>query len=61
MVIIKYFEWLKVQPDFREVVYEQCNDDFKKVRQLTKQEAIEKIEENHLVKVHRNKYGAIWR
>ena len=61
MIIIKYYEWLKIQPDLRGVVYEQCNDDFKKVRQLTKQEAIEKIEENHLVKVHRNKYGAIWR
>lgn len=61
MIIIKYYEWLKIQPDLREVVYEQCKDDFKKVRQLTKQEAIEMIEENHLVKVHRNKYGAIWR
>lgn len=61
MVIIKYFEWLKIQPDLREVVYELCNNDFKKIRQLTKEDAIEMIEENHLVRVHRDKYGAIWR
>ncbi len=71
MIIIKYYEWLKIQellikknglnPDIREAVYELCNDDFKKIRQLNKQEAIELIEENHLTRVHRNKYGAIWR
>ena len=61
MIIIKYFEWLKIQPDLREVVYEQCNNEFKKVRQLTKEEAIELIEENHLMRVHRDKYGVIWR
>ena len=71
MVIIKYYEWLKIQellmekaglkPDIREAVYELCNDDFKKIRQIDKQEAIELIEENHLMMVHRNKYGAIWR
>ena len=71
MIIIKYYEWLKIQellikknglnPDIREAVYELCNDDFKKIRQLNKQKAIELIEENHLTRVHRNKYGAIWR
>ena len=61
MVIIKYYEWLKIQPDLREVVYELCDDDFKKVRQLDKEEAIELINENHLTRVHRDKYGAIWR
>ena len=61
MVIIKYFEWLKIQPDLREVVYELCNDDFKKIRQISKKEAIELIKENHLTRVHRNEHGAIWR
>ena len=61
MIIIKYFEWLKIQPDLRDVVYELVTEDFKKIRQLTKEEAIEMIEENHLVRVHRDKYGAIWR
>lgn len=69
MVIIKYFEWLKIQellmkknglkPDIREVVYELCSNDFKKIRQISKEEAVEIIEENHLVRVHRDKYGAI--
>ena len=71
MVIIKYFEWLKIQellmkknglkPDIREVVYELCSNDFKKIRQISKEEAVEIIEENHLERVHRDKYGAIWR
>lgn len=71
MVIIKYYEWLKIQellmkknglkPDIREVVYELCSNDFKKIRQISKEEAVEIIEENHLVRVHRDKYGAIWR
>lgn len=71
MIIIKYYEWLKIQellmkstgikPDIREAVYELCNDDFKKIRQLKKEEAIELIEENHLMRVHRNQHGAIWR
>lgn len=61
MIIIKYYEWLKIQPDLREAVYEQCNDDFKAKKQLTKEEAIELIEENHLTRVHRDKYGEIWR
>ena len=71
MVILKYYEWLKIQellmkknglkPDIREVVYELCSNDFKKIRQISKEEAVEIIEENHLVRVHRDKYGAIWR
>lgn len=50
-----------IKPDIREAVYELCNDDFKKIRQLKKEEAIELIEENHLMRVHRNEHGAIWR
>lgn len=50
-----------IKPDIREAVYELCNDKFKKIKQLTKQEAVELIEENHLMRVHRDKYGAIWR
>ena len=61
MVIIKYYEWLKIQPDLREAVYELCNNDFKNGKQITKEEAMKLIEENHLVRVHRDKYGVIWR
>lgn len=50
-----------LKPDIREVVYELCSNDFKKIRQISKEEAVEIIEENHLVRVHREKYGAIWR
>lgn len=61
MVIIKYFEWLKLFPDYREVIYELCTDKFKKIRQISKEEAIEMIEQNHLRKVHWNHSGAIWK
>ena len=61
MVIIKYFEWLRIFPDYREVIYELCRDDFKKIRQITKEEAIRLIDENHLQKVHWNSSGAIWK
>ena len=61
MIIIKYYEWLKIQPDLIETVYEQCDDNFKKVKQITKEEAISFIEDNNLQRVHRNKYGAIWK
>ena len=71
MIIIKYYEWLKIQelfkektglnPDIREAVYELCDDKFKKIRVIKKDEAVDLIEKNHLVRVHRNKYGCIWR
>ena len=61
MVIIKYFEWLRIFPDYREVVYELCRDDFKKIRQISKEEAIRLIDENHLKKVHWSTSGAIWK
>lgn len=61
MIIIKYNEWLKIQPDLRNVVYELCRKDFRKIRQISKEEAIQMIKENHLQMVHRNKHGAIWR
>ena len=61
MIIIKYNEWLKIKPDLRNVVYELCRKDFRKIRQISKEEAIQMIKENHLQMVHRNKHGAIWR
>ena len=61
MIILKYNEWLKWQPGYRDIIYELCHDDFKKIRQIDKEEAIRLIEENHLQRVHRNRYGAIWR
>lgn len=61
MIIIRYNEWLIVHPDIRGTVYELCRDDFTKVRQISKEEAREKIKENGLKMVHFNKHGAIWR
>ena len=61
MIIIKYHEWLTIQPEFRQTIYELCSDDFKAKRQITKEEAIKMIQENNLQRVHRNRFGAIWR
>lgn len=61
MIIIKYFEWLRFEPDYRSSVYELCDDEFKKIRNLKKEEAVELIKANHLEKVHGNKYGTIWK
>lgn len=61
MIIIKYYEWLKIQPDLSDCIYELCTEDFKKIRQLKKDEARAMIRDNNLVLVHKNKYGAIWR
>lgn len=60
MKVIRYNEWLIWHPDVRNVVYELCKDDFKKIRQISKEEARELIKENDLKMVHFNRYGAIW-
>jgi hypothetical protein len=61
MVILKYHEWLRIQPDYRSTIYELCDDEFKKKRQISKEEAIELIREHNLQRVHRNMHGAIWK
>ena len=37
MIIIKYHEWLTIQPDIRQTIYELCSDGFKAKRQITKE------------------------
>lgn len=61
MIVIKYHEWLRFDPDYKGTVYELCDDEFKKIRKISKDEAIKLIDENNLQKVHRNHHGAIWR
>lgn len=71
MIILKYYEWLRIQelmqkktglkPDLRNPVYELCDEKFKKIRMISRDEAVEMIKENDLSLVHRNKYGAIYR
>ena len=65
-MIIKYYEWMRVFPDQRQIVYEQCvrdrteKDGVRTLRKLNKEEAMELIEENNLRIVHRNGNGTIW-
>jgi hypothetical protein len=61
MVILKYNEWLIFYPDIRNTVYELCKDDFTKIRQISREEARKKIEENGLKMVHSSKHGTIWK
>lgn len=61
MIILKYHEWVRKFPDIRETVYELCDDEFKAVKQISKEEAMDLIDEHDLQKVHSNKYGAIWK
>ena len=66
MMIIKYFQWLKIYPDKRDVAFELCIRDSKKeegaktIKSLDRQTAIEIIEEFDIPKVHSNRHGAIW-
>lgn len=61
MVILKYHEWVKFFPDLRDTVYELCSDDFKKIKQLSKEEACQMIKDNNLQRVYRDLHGAIWK
>lgn len=61
MIIIKYHEWLIFNPSIKETVFEICDKNYKKVRQITKQEAKDLIEEHSLRMVYRDKSGAIYK
>ena len=67
MMIIKYYEWMKIFPDMRQIVYEQCvidpleKDGVRTLRRLEREKAMELIKENDLQIVHRNRHGTIWR
>ena len=67
MMIIKYYEWMNIFPDKRQIVYEQCvidpqeKDGVRTLRRLEREKAMELIEENDLQIVHRNRHGTIWR
>lgn len=61
MIIIKYYEWMRIIPDEKHPVYELCNDRFERRRELTREDAQRMIKDNNLMLVHRDKRGAIWR
>lgn len=71
MVILKYYEWMRITPDVRIPVYalntkmpEWCKatGDFRIYgeRRISREQALTLIEENNLHCVHSNKYGKIW-
>ncbi|MBO7323715.1 MAG: hypothetical protein J6U51_09065 [Bacteroidales bacterium] len=60
MIIIKYFEWLKLFKDERYPIYELCNKKYEKVRQLSREDARRMIKDNHLRMVYFDANGAIW-
>lgn len=64
MMIIKYFQWLKINPDKRDVAFELCIIGPQKKRgqehQISRQTAFEIIEEFDIPNVHSNRHGAIW-
>lgn len=66
MLIIKYYEWVRFQPDQRQPVYELCKRDpsqkegVKTIRLLDKETALKMIEEEGYLQVYRDKSGTIW-
>ena len=66
MMIIKYYEWLKIIPDEKHPICELCKrdtdaeDGIRKIKNIDKQTAQRMIEDNHLRVVCKNKYGIIW-
>lgn len=60
MIIIKYYEWLRFAKDVRETVWEVCNSKYKKIRQVSKEEALRLIRENNLHMVYKSSKGAIY-
>ena len=66
MLIIKYYEWVRFQPDQRQPVYELCKRDpsqkegAKTIRLLDKETALKMIEEEGYLQVYRDKSGTIW-
>jgi hypothetical protein len=60
MIIIKYFEWLKLFKDERYPIYELCDKNYKCKKTLSREDARRMIRDNHLRLVHFNNDGAIW-
>lgn len=61
MIIIKYYEWLRFLKDERYPVYEICNSKFEKVKEISRERALELIRNKRLTKVYNSKNGCIWR
>ena len=66
MMIIKYYEWIKFQPDHRQAVYELCKrdptqkDGVKTIDILDKETALRMIEDEEYILAYRDRSGCIW-
>ena len=66
MLIIKYYEWIRIFPGERHVAYELCKRDVSKkegvktIRALDKETALGIVEEFNFPRVHKDRYGIIW-
>ena len=60
MIIIRYYEWLKLFKEERYPIFELCNDKYECKKELTRDEAREMIKKNHLRLVYHDKNGDIW-
>ena len=69
MIIIKYYEWLRIIPGEKHAVYESCEitvnpktgeKETTSVKTLSKEDAKAIIAKNNMRIVRRNKHGVIW-
>lgn len=60
MIIIKYYEWLKLGKDERIPIYELCDKEYKCKKTLSREDARRMIKDNHLRMVYFDANGAIW-
>ena len=66
VIIIRYFTWLRIFPQKRELTYELCKKDsqatdgWKVISTLGHLEAMDLIEENKMNLAVRNQHGTIW-
>ena len=60
MIIIKYFEWLKLFKDERHPVYEICDKHYKRRKEISREEAKKLIKAHNLRLAFFSNDGAIW-
>jgi hypothetical protein len=60
MIIIKYFEWMKLIKDERHPVYEICDKHYKCRKKISREEAMWLIKDNNLRLAFFSNDGAIW-
>lgn len=61
MIIIRYNEWIRLLPEEKHIVYEICDEKFKRLRIIDRTEAKRLINIHGLKLVFKSKDGAIFR